>query len=257
MPRKREKSRNFWRWSIVAMLGGVFGLFAIVALNLPPSTDPVTACRLDMKDPAHTILLIDQSDPFAPNDFSWVDALVDQEARALPKYGRLTVMVPNVSDPFAPREIFSRCSTGSADHANPLLENPRMVEDNWQEGFREPLGASVMTVLKDKTAPASPLAEAFHTIFDRADFSAPAKQRRVIIVSDLIQNSQNFNFYRAGADFESFASSRLATEVRDTGGAEIIARIVPRQNYDLPLSEVKAFWNSYFLAANARFSSVN
>ena len=257
MPRKREKSRNFWRWSIIAMLGGVFGLFAIVALNLPPTTDPLTACRVDKKNPAHTVILIDQSDPFAPNDFGWVEAFVDQEARDLPKYGRLTIMTPNVKDPFAPREVFSRCSTGSADHANPFLENPRMIEDNWRASFREPLNGAVMSVLKDKAAPASPLAEAIHTIFDRADFSAKSKKRRVVIISDLIQNSKNFNFYRTGADFETFSTSRLASEMHDSGGAEVVARIVPRQNYDLPLSEVKAFWASYFSATNARFSSVN
>jgi hypothetical protein len=51
------------------MLSGVFGLFALVAFNIPPSRDaPNTSCRMDRKDPAHTVILIDQSDPFNPND---------------------------------------------------------------------------------------------------------------------------------------------------------------------------------------------
>mgnify|MGYP006264562711 CR=1 FL=1 len=132
-----------------------------------------------------------------------------------------------------------------------------MIEDNWRSKFRDPLNGAVRAVLTDKTAPASPLAEAIHAIFDRADFRAPAKNRRVVIVSDLIQNSKNFNFYRTGADFETFSTSRLATELRDSGGAEVVARIVPRQDYDLPLSEVKAFWDSYFTRVNASFTSVN
>ncbi|MBB35040.1 MAG: hypothetical protein CME88_02530 [Hirschia sp.] len=257
MARKREKSKAFWRWSIVAMLGAVFGLFAVVALNMPPATDPQTACRTDHRDPAHTVLLIDQSDPFSTNDFGWVEAFIDQEARQLPKYGRLTVMTPNVKNPYDPQQVFSQCSTGSADAANPFFENPRMVEDNWRMQFRDPLNAAVRTVLEDQVAPSSPLAEAIHSIFDRADFSPPGDKRRVVIISDLIQNSENFNFYRMGADFETFSTSRLAQDVRDTGGAQVVARIVPRQSYDLPMSDVKAFWSSYFSTANADFSSVN
>ena len=257
MPRKREKSKAFWRWSIVGMMAGVFGLFALVAISIPPSTDSVTACRLDHKAPAHTVILIDQSDPFSSNDFGWIESLVDEEARELPRYGRLTLVTPNTSTPHNPDVVFSQCSTGSSEHANPIFQNPRMVEDNWREFFRDPLNAAVNDVLKDKVAPSSPLAEALTAIFDRADFQRNAPNRRVIIVSDLIQNSRNFNFYRTGADFDRFSSSELAEDIRDTGGAEVIARIVPRQRYDLPMGDVKAFWDSYFIATNAQFTSVN
>ena len=257
MARKRGKSKAFWRFSIAGMVAGVFGLFALIAFNMPPETDVQTACRIDGQDAAHTILLIDQSDPFSKNDFGWVEKFVDEEARSLPKYGRLTVVTPSVRDPYAPAQVFSRCSTGSAEAANPILENPRMIEDNWRSAFREPLGHAIKTVLEEDTAPSSPLAEALYAIFDRADFQSGVDHRRVVIVSDLMQNSKSFSMYKAGADFEKFRTTPLGPQIRDVGGVEVVARIVPRTDYPLPLSDLKDFWRIYFTEANARFSSVN
>ena len=129
--RRHEKGPWFWRGAIGTMLASVFGLFALMAFNQPPALNDDTHCRVDRKDPAHTILLIDQSDPFTDNDLGWVQEFVDAEARSLPRYGRLTVMTPNAADPYDPRIVFTRCSPGSAEDANPILSNPRMVEDTW------------------------------------------------------------------------------------------------------------------------------
>ena len=255
MARRREPSKNFWRLAIVGMVLSVFALFGFIAMTQAPPTEPSTACRQDRKDSAHTIVLIDQSDPFRRNDYSWVEELVDAEARSLPKFGRLTIMTPNVRQPFEPREAFSRCSPGAK--ANPLTQNPRMVEDNWRENFRDPLNSAVNRVLADKVASSSPLAEALYSIFDRADFQPSRPKRRVVIVSDMIQNSQTFNFYRTGAVYDQFAEKGKELMLGKVGKVNVVARIVPRDKYDLEMSDVKAFWDSYFAGTQVRFTTVN
>ncbi|MEL6473282.1 MAG: hypothetical protein AAFQ21_04300 [Pseudomonadota bacterium] len=257
MPRPREKSPMFWRLAIGGMLTGVFGLFALIAFNVPPATDLETACRLDRKDPAHTVLLIDQSDPFNPNDFGWVEEFVDAEARLLPKYGRLTVLTPNVERPYDPVEVFSACSPGSAADANPILENPRMIEATWRTTFFEPLQGRVAALLEETRQEASPLSEAIYSVADRADFKRGADNRRFVIVSDLMQHSDGFSFYKTGADTAAFSDSRLGKEVPDMHGVDVVARIVPRNEYDLPMDAVKTFWASYFDGAGAQYRSVN
>ncbi len=257
MARAREKGRVFWRWAITGMMAAVFGLFALVAFNQPPALDAITACRVDHRDPAHTILLIDQSDPFGPNDFGWVTEFMDSEARLLPKYGRLTVLTPNAAAPYNPLEVFTHCTPGSSEDANPVTQNPRMIEDAWREDFYAPLSASVEAVLNDTSQESSPLAEAIYTIADRADFTRKTTERRFIIVSDLMQHSEGFSFYRTGADFDAFVGTRLGDEIPDLGGVDVVARIVPRQMYDLPMADLKQFWAVYFAKTDAGFSSVN
>lgn len=257
MPRSREKGPWFWRSMIAAMVASVFGMFAVAAFSAPPPVDPETNCRMDRHDPAHTIILIDQSDPFGPNDVDWVRELLDGEARTLPKHGRLTVMVPNASQPFDPARVYSACSTGSPDKANPILSNPRMVADAWRTQFYDPLVARVETEMKDTVAPASPLSEALFAIADRADFQSGQRHRRLIVVSDLMQHSGDFSFYRTGADFGAFRETRLADRMPALDGVDVTARIVPREIYDLPMGEVKAFWRSYFRETGATYGSLN
>lgn len=257
MARQREKGPWFWRTAIGVMVLSVFGLFAVAAFNSPPPLEEETACRLDRKDPAHTIMLIDQSDPFNPNDLGWVYEFVDAEARGLPKYGRLTVMTPNAADPYNPAMVFSQCTPGSADDANPLFQNPRMMDDTWRDTFYTPLSGAIEAALLDTRQPSSPLSEAIYAIADRADFQTSRGDRRVVLVSDLMQHSDGYSFYKTGADYEAFQGSRLGEQMPDLGNVEVVARVVPRQEYDLPLADVKAFWHTYFNTAGADYGSVN
>lgn len=257
MPRQREKGPWFWRTAIGVMVLSVFGLFAVAAFNSPPALDTETACRLDRKDPAHTIMLIDQSDPFNPNDLGWVREFADAEARSLPKYGRLTVMTPNAGDPYNPAMVFSRCTPGSADDANPIFQNPRMMDDTWRDTFYTPLTDTLEAALMDKRQPSSPLSEAIFAIADRADFQSSRGDRRVVLVSDLMQHSDGFSFYRTGADYEAFKETKLGTQMPSLNDVDVVARVVPRQEYDLPLADVKAFWRTYFQSSGAQYGSVN
>lgn len=257
MARKREKGPMFWRAAIGGMIVCVFGVFAVAAFNVPPATDTKTACRVDRNDPAHTVMLIDQSDPFNPNDLDWVYEFVDAEARALPKYGRLTVMTPNAANPYNPSVIYAACSPGSPSEANPITQNPRMIEQAFQKDFYEPLKGTVEAALMSDEQPSSPLTEALYTIADRADFQPSEGNRRIVVVSDLMQHSDGFSFYRIGADYDAYLGSKLAEQKPRMDHVEVVARIVPRQMYDLPMADVKAFWRAYFTEAGATYGSVN
>lgn len=255
--RRHERGPWFWRSMIAAMLSGVFGLFALVAFSQPPAVMADSGCRMDRRDPAHTILLIDQSDPFNPNDLDWVRELVNEEARSLPRYGKLTVMTPNSADPYSPRVLYAACSPGSAAAANPITQNPKMIEQTWQKKFYEPLVGTVETALLDKVQPSSPLSEAIYSISDRPDFQPQQAGRRMVLVSDLMQHSDGFSFYRMGADYDAYLESKLAETPPKLAGVDVVARVVPRQIYDLPVADVKSFWRTYFEDAGAVYGSVN
>lgn len=257
MARRRERGPWFWRTAIGGMLACVFGLFAIIAFNQPPTLLADTGCRADRKDPAHTILVIDQSDPFNPNDLDWVYEFVDAEARALPRFGKLSVLTPNAASPYEPKVIYVGCTPGSASDANPITQNPKMIEAAWENEFYKPLIAEVELAMTDTRQPSSPLAESVYAISDRADFQHGRDKRRIVLVSDLMQHSADFSFYKVGADYDAFLDTPLAETFPNMDNVEVVARIVPRQMYDLPMGEVKAFWRAYFAQAGAEYGSVN
>ncbi len=256
MPRRKERGPWFWRVAIALMLTSVFGLFAAAAMNQPPATDSATNCRMDRQDPSHTIVLVDQSDPFNETDLAWVRALLEEEARSLPKYGRLTLSVPNAASPYDPVTVWSGCSPGSAAGANPIFQNPKMIEQAWQAKFHKPLMTRADEVLVDTVAPSSPLMEAMFTLGDRPDFQAGVPARRLILVSDLMQHSKDFSMYKTGTAWEAFEGSPLMDMRPGLEGVAVVARVVPRQQYALQLGEVKAFWQRWFKDTGAEYGSV-
>ena len=62
--------------------------------------------------------------------------------------------------------------------------------------------------------------------------------------------------YRAGAAWGAFESSPLMDLRPGLEGVAVVARIVPRQEYALPLGEVKAFWQRWFQDTGAEYGSV-
>ncbi|MEQ9507238.1 MAG: hypothetical protein RLO80_13330 [Hyphomonas sp.] len=256
MPRRRERGPWFWRSAIALMLTSVFGLFAAAAIHQPPGTDEETGCRLDREDPAHTIVLVDQSDPFNATDLDWVRSLLDGEARGLERYGRITLVVPNSASPYDPVQVFTGCSPGSAAEANPIFQNPKMIEQAWERKFHKPLMARADEALSDTVAPSSPLMEAMYTLADRPDFQDHVPVRRLILVSDLMQHSPGFSMYKSGADSDAWAESDIADMRAGLDSVQVVARIVPRQVYALPLGDVKAFWKDWFYATGADYGSV-
>ena len=132
-----------------------------------------------------------------------------------------------------------------------------MIDDTWREHFYAPLSETVGQTLQTKQQPSSPLFEALYAIGDRADFQSNRNNRRLVIVSDLMQHSDGFSFYRSGADLAAYSDASLAQQVPQMGGVDVVARIVPRQEYDLPMGEVKAFWRAYFDKTGASFGSTN
>ena len=166
-------------------------------------------------------------------------------------------MTPNAADPYDPKVIHVACSPGSAAEANPLFSNPKMVEQTWQNDFYKPLIEKVETALMDTRQPSSPLTEAIYSIADRADFQEGRTQRRVVLVSDLMQHSDGFSFYKVGANYDAYLGSSLAESKPRMNHVQVVARVVPRQIYDLPMADVKAFWRAYFTEAGAEYGSVN
>jgi hypothetical protein len=166
-------------------------------------------------------------------------------------------MTPNAASPYDPKVIYVGCTPGSAADANPIMQNPKMIEAAWQNDFYAPLIETVENAMIEDRQPSSPITEAIYAIADRADFQEGREQRRIVLVSDLMQHSEGFSFYKVGADYDAFLSTDLAETFPKMSKIEVVARIVPRQMYDLPMGEVKAFWRAYFAQAGAEYGSVN
>lgn len=142
---------------------------------------------------------------------------------------------------------FARCKLMTGEHANEFYQNPRLIEERYRQEFREPFDAILAAMLNKPAAERSPIMESLQALLVSAPGFVDAEYpRRVIIASDLIQNSEAFSFYR-GDTWREFVGSqralRLAGRLQDV--TVEICRI-PRPGAKVDSRAVGDFWVNYF-----------
>jgi hypothetical protein len=211
-------------------------------------------CPVNGDLPAHVVIVIDQSDPFASGDVQWVDRVITDVARRVPRGGRVSLMALRSDTPYDQEAVFTGCSPGSPALADPRYENPEMIRVAWETHLVNPLREHAAEILRDtaQPQPTSPLIEAITGIRDRADFQDEVRDRRIVILSDLVQNSADFSFFQSGVSWGAFQRSRLGgDDIAELEDVAIEIRLVPRRSDRFTDRELRAFWRQFGEASGA------
>ncbi len=142
---------------------------------------------------------------------------------------------------------FARCKPMEGQQANDVYQNPRIIEERYNENFLEPFQAILTDMLDRPEENASPIMESLQSLLVSIPTFVDAEYpRRVIIVSDLLQHSEAFSLYR-GDTWRRFIQSvnapRVAGRLMDV--TVEICRI-PRPNAAVDDSQADNFWINYF-----------
>lgn len=256
-PRKahgRYARRRSSLWLTVAAIGiGTLALGAIAAgFIFSPNIVPRDSATLCPKSGAKavTTIIVDTTDEI--DVVSRADALqtlkefVSREAAPdeLIMAFETAAISKNALQPLA--EV---CHPGDPKMADPLIANPRLIQKRLDEGFLAPLTESFEALLSIKKAETSPLMESVQlvstSVLSRSAYEGTPK--RLIIVSDLMQNTARLSFYQNHPDYESFSVTRDAEALQtDLRGVEVIIYFLNRRTrQDIQSLELVIFWQKW------------
>jgi hypothetical protein len=134
-----------------------------------------------------------------------------------------------------------------------LTRNPRQLDQQFHDRFLRPFQVELSGMLDASEAKQSPIMEGLQALLAGTAATGVKVEgpRRIVIASDLIQNSDAMSFYR-GQDWSSFkASPDYARLARNLDGAEITVFRVPRQDSKIDAAAVDDFWVRYLDAQGA------
>ena len=202
------------------MLLVVAGRFTVFAPK-PPDRDPETGCP-EAGPAALTAILIDVTDQIGAISRADVLAHLDEyvagsrEDEMVLAYEAKPVG-SEIGDP-----LLSVCHPGDPDEASEWTENPRLIRRRLEERFEQPLDHLFAELLGRDAAPTSPLMESVQSVavsvLGRHEYTNLPK--RLILVSDLMQNTRNLSFFRQAVDYGAFAATAggdaLRTDLRGT-----------------------------------------
>jgi len=177
---------------IIAGVTVIFLSLFLLTYQLKASADNYdheTLCRNDGDYPTLK-LLIDKTDPWTSRDKEKLAALIRRTKARLVENERFTIFVLDETGTYSPSPVFDMCNPGRGDQASSIYENPRLVQQLFEEKFAAPLDSIMTDLLRPGVAPQSPLLEAIVAL------KGSGHKERLVIVSDMMQNSEAISFYR-------------------------------------------------------------
>ncbi|KQN02372.1 hypothetical protein ASE82_08415 [Sphingomonas sp. Leaf230] len=235
--------------AILAAIGGLY-IYAgranpnLAAGNLCPDSGPV----------AITAVVVDVTDPASRVTQAAIRSRILAAAEELPRFGMLKIFAAGADESALLQPLFAKCNPGTKADVNELTSSPELVQKRYDEGFEAPLSKALDGVLDVPTADASPILEGIQAVTVAAFPPGVAKlPRRLLVASDLIQNSQAFSMY--GGPLNEDAAERVGEAIpAQLEGVNVELLMIRRAAQDtLQTSpEFVDFWEGWFGAAGAR-----
>lgn len=237
------------------IIAAVLGAISYAAFVLKPAEyDSQTLCLVGTVPP-HRVVVIDKTDLYSPVQAEAIGHVILGERDALAVGERLSLYELNESGQLRNTNRFSLCNPGAGEQVNPLYRNPERVQARYNALFAEPLERALADLVTPKDAPSSPIIEALARLGQDPAFDRTVPARRIVLVSDMLQNSDVFSVYgrRRGAFSNRVPPAEaVAAAIRDTygdslRGVELEIRLIPRETWEAEQRGVlQAYWAEIF-----------
>ncbi len=248
--RRRQQRQAIINFAMVAAI--IAGVIYIAYTVRPAPFDEDTLCLVSETLPPHTAIIIDKTDEYSETQADLIAAVIRRTRERLEVGERITLFELDAKGQFDPRGELSMCNPGRGDQVNPLFRNPKQMEDRYEELFAKPMEVVLADLVVPKEAPNSPIMEALARLAQTEAFSDRAPRRRVVLISDMLQNSDVFSAYGGGGampenmpDWRDTADAITRKFGTSLNGVALEIRLIPRDRYvDLQRGALKEYWNS-------------
>ena len=156
---------------------------------------------------AHLAILLDTTDPLTVTHLQRARQVIGSKIDTAPVGTRVSFSTINPDSGVRQSAFFSICKPPSGKDASRFTENPRMVQERYEAAFLDPVNKALDNLLTIPEAPNSPIMEGLQEFASSIpEFTITDQPRELVIMSDLIQHSAAFSFYRGGS-WKSFSDA--------------------------------------------------
>jgi len=206
-----------------------------------------------------TVLLIDKTDPPTTVQREALRQRLDHLAKTLPIGAAIQVYsVGPTGDDLLTAESPIVCNPGKGEGASAWTGNPRLLEKRWRERFEEPIERVFGRMLQAGSSPRSPILESIQSVAIRplGSLEPDVKDRRLVIVSDMLHNTEQFSQYQQLIPFSEFVRTEYYRKVRCNLAGVDVEIIYLRREQGLQGKDHIEFWQQYFADCGARLVHV-
>lgn len=228
----------------LGVIGGAFYWQSRVASEM--SMDDMTLCPT-LGPTGMITVLFDLTDPLSSAQAAQLRGRLDHLIDNAPTGTQFTLgIVSSDHDQWGASKPL--CKPHSADNVSSLTQNTKLVERRYEKDFLTPLHNRIAQMINASGSATSPIMESLQALVAETHgfitFNGP---RQIVVISDLLQNSQAMSFYR-GDDWRSFSvSPNFARLGRNLDDAYVTIFKVPRPQEKIrDVAAIDDFWIRYF-----------
>lgn len=254
--RTRDQKDDFWGILMLVFAGVI--AFSVTGLYL---YNKFHATEIDKKSlcptsgvTSVTALLIDATDKLSIQQKQAFSNAFQSLRESMPVHGRLDLYFIHSAQTSLLKPVVSLCNPGHGSEISSLVGNPKHVEQTWQEGFSKPLEREISQLLEASPEKESPILESIQSVVltSLSEPSLKNKPKNLILVSDLMQHTQNLSLYRGATAIDGYFQSKtfegLKIDLRDIN---MSVWMLGRENA-LSRSKLADIWQRIFAEQGAQ-----
>ena len=254
-----------WHWIFFGLM--VLLVLAMVGFSQPwkdkKQYNEKTGCPLDNQY-ARTVILIDTSN--ALNEYQIASMFENIEAlwRKLELDEWLGVFFVDGNDHSFPKPVIARCNPMGESKWDWVFDHPDRKRRKYEEKFKKPIRDALEQLLKKPEQRTSPIMEMVAAVARYHEFDDSTQKRRLIIVSDMLQNVPKYSQYGkpivSHEYYDNWKDSDYAQNVLQRGllqGVDVeILYVKRKQAHRLQVQGHIEFWRRYFADLGGRLTRV-
>jgi hypothetical protein len=240
--------------AVVILLAGAFVYFYSSEKSKRADINPTTFCQKSIL-PETTVVLVDHTDDINPTQRVAIENRLWDIASSVKMNGAIKLFsVAKITTKVLEPDI-DLCNPGTEKDVNEVTGNKAFAKRKFEEKFKKPLNELLSSMMVAPKASQSPIMEALQSIVVTSFVGGKndAKIKRIVLVSDLLEHTNDFSIYRGIPEFISYKRQPHWPKVKaDMSGIEVTIFFLHRAGQEkLQTSALRNFWIEYLEAQGA------
>jgi hypothetical protein len=249
--RSKAEANRFYAVLTGCVLSGLVLLSVTVWLFRPADLDPDTLCPTSRPVAGHTVAIVDRTDRWTPGMSDALRQLIETAQRETPQYQKFSIVSLDADQSTHP--LFSVCNPGAPTFWSDLYRGRRYTQRDFDQKFVGAADRVVARVSEPAEAPSSPIVEYVHRWLGSDDFNAAMPARRLILISDMRQNSPLYSIYSARPEgLAPVVVQQFGPAAR--GVAFVVYFIAHGRDHHVSEADVRGAWDRAFAQIGARYT---
>ncbi|SDZ14202.1 hypothetical protein [Nitrosomonas sp. Nm58] len=257
--REKKQRRSHMLWGSAALLMALFivGLAAYFLVTAKDDLNSETLCPSE-GPLGHYILLVDKTDPLSFIQKEAFQVELESIVRhKLPEGYLFSVFSLGENFQNNAKPLVELCNPGDGKEKSHWTTTVSILQKQYQEKFLTPLLQKSEELVSAKHAKESPIFEMIQLVsINGFQKHAVKGEKKLIIMSDMLHNTSQFNMYKSKFDFEDFAVSPYGKKSQLELSNVSVELYYLMNTPSLQTRKHALFWEQFFNNSGARVVAI-